>query len=85
LPPSNARQGRQKLAEQNRQLKNDWQSGPEGYACGVEFDRKTKTAIALGDRLDFVSAAIQRTAVFLIRTFPGLLRCGANCNLMFTK
>jgi len=46
---------------------------------------KTKTAIALGDRLDFVSAAIQRTAVFLIRTFCGLLRCGANCNLMFTK
>lgn len=46
---------------------------------------KTKTAMALGERLDFVSAAIQRTAVFLIRTLPRLLRCGANCNLLLTK
>jgi hypothetical protein len=40
---------------------------------------------ALGDRLGFISKAIQHADAFLFRTFPGLLRYGANCNVIFTK
>lgn len=40
---------------------------------------------ALSDRLDFISQFVQRTDSWLFRTFPKLLRYGANCNLIFTK
>jgi len=39
----------------------------------------------LGDRLGFISTAIQKIDAYLFRTFPGLLRYGANCNLIFKK
>lgn len=39
----------------------------------------------LGDRLGFISKAIQRFDAFLFLAFPGLLRYGANGNLIFTK
>ena len=39
----------------------------------------------LGDRLGFISNAIQKIDAYLFRTFPGLLRYGANANLIFTK
>jgi hypothetical protein len=39
----------------------------------------------LGDRLGFVSTVIQKIDAYLFRKFPGLLRYGANCNLIFTK
>lgn len=40
---------------------------------------------ALGDRLGFVSTAIQHIDAFLFRKFPKLLRYGANANVIFTK
>ena len=40
---------------------------------------------ALSDRLGFISRFVQKADSLLFRTFPGLLRYGANCNLIFTK
>ncbi len=40
---------------------------------------------ALGDRVSFISRAIQCVDAFLFRRFPGLLRYGANANVIFTK
>jgi SAM-dependent methyltransferase len=40
---------------------------------------------ALGDRLHFISKAIQHADAFLFRKFPKLLRYGANANVIFTK
>jgi SAM-dependent methyltransferase len=40
---------------------------------------------AFSDRMAFVSSLIQRIDSRLFRAFPGLLRYGANCNLIFTK
>lgn len=55
-------------------------------ACEVQmFNLLGYPLKALGDRLGFVSAVIQRIDAYLFSTFPGLLRYGANCNLIFTK
>jgi SAM-dependent methyltransferase len=40
---------------------------------------------ALSDRLGFISKAVQKLDSWLFRTFPKLLRYGANCNVIFTK
>lgn len=40
---------------------------------------------AFSDRLRFVSRLVQKADSILFRTFPKLLRYGANCNLVFTK
>ena len=40
---------------------------------------------ALSDRLGFVSGAVQSLDSWLFRSFPKLLRYGANCNVIFTK
>ena len=40
---------------------------------------------ALSDRLGFLSRAVQKLDSWLFRTFPKLLRYGANCNVIFTK
>ena len=40
---------------------------------------------ALSDRLGFVSRFIQRIDSWLFKTFPKLLRYGANCNVIFTR
>lgn len=40
---------------------------------------------AFSDRLEFVSGAVQTLDSWLFRSFPKLLRYGANCNLIFTK
>lgn len=40
---------------------------------------------AFSDRLAFLSRAVQRMDSWLFRTFPKLLRYGANCNLILTK
>ncbi len=40
---------------------------------------------AFTDRMSFISSMVQRIDSRLFRTFPGLLRYGANCNLIFTK
>lgn len=40
---------------------------------------------AFSDRFEFLSNMIQRADSWLFRRFPGLLRYGANCNLVFTK
>lgn len=40
---------------------------------------------AVSDRFEFLSSAVQKADSALFRRFPGLLRYGANCNLIFTK
>lgn len=40
---------------------------------------------AFSDRLGFLCIAVQREDAWLFRTFPKLLRYGANCNLVFSK
>jgi SAM-dependent methyltransferase len=40
---------------------------------------------ALSDRLGFISSAVQKLDSWLFRSFPKLLRYGANCNVIFTK
>jgi SAM-dependent methyltransferase len=40
---------------------------------------------ALSDRLGFLSRTVQKLDSWLFRTFPKLLRHGANCNVIFTK
>jgi SAM-dependent methyltransferase len=40
---------------------------------------------AFSARMEFVSSMVQRLDARLFRTFPGLMRYGANCNLIFTK
>lgn len=40
---------------------------------------------AVSDRFRFLSSAVQRLDSWLFRTFPKLLRYGANCNVIFTK
>ena len=40
---------------------------------------------AFSDRFKFLSNIIQQTDSWLFRRFPGLLRYGANCNLILTK
>lgn len=40
---------------------------------------------ALSDRLGFVAEWVQQIDSWLFRRFPGLLRYGANCNLVLTK
>ncbi|MGD7653433.1 MAG: class I SAM-dependent methyltransferase [Verrucomicrobiales bacterium] len=40
---------------------------------------------AFSDRLQVVSDGIQKLDAFLFRSFPALLRYGANCNLILTK
>ncbi len=40
---------------------------------------------ALSDRLGFISRVVQSLDSWLFRTFPKLLRYGANCNLILTK
>lgn len=39
----------------------------------------------LSDRLGFLAKAVQRVDSGLFKTFPKLLRYGANCNVIFTK
>jgi SAM-dependent methyltransferase len=40
---------------------------------------------AVSDRFGFLSSAVQRLDSWLFRSFPKLLRYGANCNVIFTK
>ena len=40
---------------------------------------------ALSDRFQWMSAAVHAVDAWLFRRFPGLLRYGANCNIVFTK
>jgi SAM-dependent methyltransferase len=40
---------------------------------------------AVSDRFGFLSSAVQRLDSWLFRTFPKLLRYGANCNVIFTR
>jgi SAM-dependent methyltransferase len=40
---------------------------------------------AVSDRFGFLSSAVQRLDSWLFRSFPKLLRYGANCNLILTK
>lgn len=40
---------------------------------------------AVSDRFGFLSTAVQRLDSWLFRSFPKLLRYGANCNVIFTK
>lgn len=40
---------------------------------------------AFSDRLGFLCRAVQALDSLLFRVFPGLLRYGANCNVIFTK
>jgi SAM-dependent methyltransferase len=40
---------------------------------------------AVSDRFGFLSSAVQQLDSWLFRSFPKLLRYGANCNVIFTK
>ena len=40
---------------------------------------------AVSDRFGFLTSAVQRLDSWLFRSFPKLLRYGANCNVIFTK
>ena len=40
---------------------------------------------AVSDRFGFLSSAVQQLDSWLFRSFPKLLRYGANCNLILTK
>lgn len=54
--------------------------------CEVQvFNLMAYPLKAFSDRFAFLSKAIQRLDSWLFRTFPKLLRYGANCNLVFTK
>jgi SAM-dependent methyltransferase len=55
-------------------------------SCEVQvFNLLSYPMKALSDRMTFVSNLFHKIDSRLFRTFPGLLRYGANCNLVFTK
>jgi SAM-dependent methyltransferase len=55
-------------------------------SCEVQVFNLTAYPLkAFSDRFGFLSKAIQGLDSWLFRTFPKLLRYGANCNLVFTK
>ena len=55
-------------------------------ACEVQvFNFLGYPMKAFSDRLAFVSRGVQKFDSWLFKTFPKLLRYGANCNVIFTK
>lgn len=72
--------------ESNLYLSQFERMGRHFSSCEVQmFNFLGYPMKAVSDRFGFLSSAVQRLDSWLFRTFPKLLRYGANCNVIFTK
>lgn len=82
-----ARMARHELADESNLFLSQFERMSEGFSrCEVQvFNLLGYPMKALSDRCRPLAAAAHRLDAWLFRRFPGLLRYGANCNLILTK
>ncbi|MEO5917149.1 MAG: class I SAM-dependent methyltransferase [Luteolibacter sp.] len=81
------RMARHELGDESNLYLSQFERMAKGFStCEVQmFNFLGYPMKAVSDRFNFLSTAVQRIDSWLFRSFPKLLRYGANCNVIFTK